>query len=448
MAGVDSTGFTPKTITEIITALQTGYRQVYGASVNVAARSRIGQRIALFAGALAEVWELGQALFVGLDPTAATGASLDNQLKLIGLSRKGTIFSNVLLTLTGADGTIVPGGKIASVNGTAERYATVTNALLVLLANWAQSTSYGLGQFRTANGNVYVTITAGLSASSGTGPSGTGADITDGTCHWAYVGPGVAMQQVNATATVTGPLPAFARSVDTIETPVSGWQGVLNLLDADTVGRNIETDPEARARRDLSYSGQARSPLDAIRTAILAVPGVTTCTVFENYTDATVDGMPAKSFECLVEGGADQDIINAIFATRPGGIQPYGNTSGSATDSQGGSHSIAFSRPVSVNIWVKITLAYDRALYPSDGDTQVIDKTEARQDAQRVGKNVVASNIAAGVFLDVPGILDVSEVLIGTSNPPTASATINITPRQKANFDTSRISVVAAPGSF
>jgi TP901-1 family phage major tail protein len=35
-------------------------------------------------------------------------------------------------------------------------------------------------------GNVYKCITAGTSASSG-GPSGTSADITDGTAHWKYI---------------------------------------------------------------------------------------------------------------------------------------------------------------------------------------------------------------------------------------------------------------------
>src|SRR4051812_34037106 len=116
--GVDSTGFTPKTVTDIISSLQTGYRGVYGAMVNVAARSRVGQRIALFAGALAEGWELGEALFNALDPDSATGGALDNVLKLNGLERKPATFSKATLTLVGTATTVVNAGKRASIPGT------------------------------------------------------------------------------------------------------------------------------------------------------------------------------------------------------------------------------------------------------------------------------------------------------------------------------------------
>jgi hypothetical protein len=53
---------------------------------------------------------------------------------------------------------------------------------------WATSTAYTVGQRRfNDTQNVYECITAGTSASSG-GPTGTTADITDGTAHWKFVG--------------------------------------------------------------------------------------------------------------------------------------------------------------------------------------------------------------------------------------------------------------------
>lgn len=54
---------------------------------------------------------------------------------------------------------------------------------------WATSTVYStLGEYVLANGNRYTLVGAGTSASSGTGPSGTGVGITDGTCTWNYQG--------------------------------------------------------------------------------------------------------------------------------------------------------------------------------------------------------------------------------------------------------------------
>ena len=56
-------------------------------------------------------------------------------------------------------------------------------------AAWTASTVYGtVGTRRTNGGKVYRVTEAGTSASAG-GPTGTGADITDGTVHWAFVGP-------------------------------------------------------------------------------------------------------------------------------------------------------------------------------------------------------------------------------------------------------------------
>jgi hypothetical protein len=54
---------------------------------------------------------------------------------------------------------------------------------------WAQSTAYVQGAIvKTAAGNIYSCTTAGTSASSGTGPSGTGIAVTDGTVTWDYQG--------------------------------------------------------------------------------------------------------------------------------------------------------------------------------------------------------------------------------------------------------------------
>lgn len=63
------------------------------------------------------------------------------------------------------------------------------------LPAWVGSTAYTAGPVGAADinvvsndsGKLYMCKTPGTSASSG-GPTGTGADITDGTAHWTYVG--------------------------------------------------------------------------------------------------------------------------------------------------------------------------------------------------------------------------------------------------------------------
>lgn len=57
---------------------------------------------------------------------------------------------------------------------------------------WATSTSYSAAAgarsvVTTASGRSYICVTTGTSASSGTGPSGTGTNITDGGAAWAFL---------------------------------------------------------------------------------------------------------------------------------------------------------------------------------------------------------------------------------------------------------------------
>jgi len=52
---------------------------------------------------------------------------------------------------------------------------------------WATSTAYSIGDNVEANSTIYRCVTAGTSAGAGTGPSGTGTAISDGTCVWTWI---------------------------------------------------------------------------------------------------------------------------------------------------------------------------------------------------------------------------------------------------------------------
>jgi hypothetical protein len=100
-----------------------------------------------------------------------------------------------------------------------------------------------------------------------------------------------------------------------------------------------------------------------------------------------------------------------------------------------------------VSIWVTASVIKNSALYPLNGDELVKAAIVAWGDSLELGRDVVASAIAATIFRDVPGVLDVPSVLIGLSNPPISSLTIPLTIRQRADYDTGRIVVSATDGS-
>lgn len=455
MAGVTSTGFVPATIAELVTALQAAWRITFGDSVNVDPQSRNGQEIGILSETIGEVWQAGEAVAHSLNPSSATGQGLDNVSALTGTTRLAATKSLVTLTLTGVPTSVVAAGKIASVPSTASKFEMIGSATIAAVAAWAATTAYTLGQRRRNGGTqrVYQVITPGTSAGSG-GPTSTAADIVDGTVHWRYLGDGTGAIDSPARATVTGPLQGYSGTITAIDTAVSGWNGVINVLDA-APGSNVETDAALRRRRAAELGGQGgKSTLPALRTAILRVDGVTSCTIFENTTDATVDGVTPHAYEALVEGGDDAAIRAAIFANRPTGIEGVGNVTGTVTDVAGIVRTVKFSRPIDVPVYVKVFVTKDPLAYPSDGDTQIIDTIVAVGGQQLVGRDAEGTEVSGWLFpridvegIGVAGVLKMtSPLLVGTTNPPVTSEVV-VTPRQKAHYDSSRIVVVAVNGT-
>ena len=132
-------------------------------------------------------------------------------------------------------------GRVATVTGTLARFATTAEKTIAALTAWAQSTAYLVGDRRTANGNAYHCTVAGTSLGSGTGPSGTGTAIVDGTATWRYLGVGTGAVDAPFQAEQAGAIGALAGTLATIATPVFGWNNVVNLLDA-VVGKLKETN--------------------------------------------------------------------------------------------------------------------------------------------------------------------------------------------------------------
>lgn len=444
MAGVTPTGFEAKTVAEIQDDLRASTRTVFGLAANVDPRSRLGQLIAIFAAALSEAWELAEAVASALDPLGASGVLLDNLCALTGTFRAAAAKSSVTLTAIGTAGTLLTTGRRASVAGTSTVFETTAPGTLSAATAWAALTAYAAGVTRSASGSLWRSTNAGTSAS--TAPNGAGPLFVDGTVTWRRLGTGSAFVDVPALATVTGPLQGFTGSVTVIDTPVAGWTSVTNATDA-IPGRDLETDAELRVRRTQEIAGIGSSPLGALRAEVAAVAGVSAVEVFENTTDATVGTIGPHGVEVLVEGGDDNELAQAILDAKAGGIATFGTTLVSRNLSNGDPVAIRFTRPALVQIWVTATVIKNPALYPSNGDELIKAAIVAWGDALQLGRDVVASAIAAQIFAAVPGVLDVPSVLIGTSNPPTSPATITLTIRQRADYDTGRIAVSSVDGT-
>lgn len=441
--GLTADGFVPRTVNDIRDAMTASFRASQGTSLDLSDEDPLGQAFGIVSSEIAEAWEVLEDIYAARSRDSAAAEALDTIGFLTGLERPAARSSRVTLYLTGTNTTVIAAGSRASTTSTGKAFATTEGATLATATSWATGTTYAVGDVRTNATRIYYCITAGLSASA---PTTTADDITDGTVHWRYVGEGAAYDTAAAESVDTGPIVALSGDITTITTPVGGWSSVKNLLDAD-LGADEASDEEYRLLQEIDLAAAGASTADAIRQAVLEVEDVTSVTVFVNDLDTTDgDGMPPHSVEVMVQGGADQDIFDTVGANAAGGIKTHGTEAGTWTDSEGNEHDVEFSRPDEVEIYVDVVLIKDPDEYPADGDAQVKAAIVAYGDAQLCGKDVVASRISAAVF-GIAGVLDVTDIDIGTAPSPTLGTTITITSRQLATFDTSRITVATSDGS-
>lgn len=178
--GVQSTGFVLKTLATIRSEMETTYKATAGADANVSSSSLVGVIIGIVAAAIASVWQVAQAVYRSLQADFATGNSLDNLCALTGVTRLAADTSTVTLSLNLAAGTTVAEGKIVSVGENGNQFELTGDA---------------------ENAAAYKQLVS-----------------------------------VEAESIDTGEVTAYAGTLDTIQTPVSGW-----TAKAAVVAGNSET---------------------------------------------------------------------------------------------------------------------------------------------------------------------------------------------------------------
>lgn len=183
-----------------------------------------------------------------------------------------------------------------------------------------------------------------------------------------------------ATCTEFGVFDPEPDTIAVIQTPVPGWKSVTNRrADADgepvgvlSVGTKEETDLELRRRQQQSTNATSFRQIEAIRAAVLNVPGVTFCRAYQNSTlETDARGIPGKSIALVVAGGDSRAVAETIRFRDPLGVGYWGNVAEVFYDKQGMAETVMFSRPVEREVGVRLTLeiVVDEHIqvYPSNG---------------------------------------------------------------------------------
>jgi uncharacterized phage protein gp47/JayE len=452
--GLDSNGFSIKSLAQIITELEQLYRLAYGAGTRLTDDTQMKKELSTWADRESSLWELAQAVYNSSYPNSASNISLARIGEITAISPNEATNSEVVVYLGGTASTLVQAGSLMAVQDAGDQFALLADVTILLSVKSvvgitrsgttvsAEITAHGLVAGQRAymsgadqgdyNGLQQVTVIVD--------PNNIEYEITT-TPTTPATGTIEALPMYAGTveAVETGAVSALAGTLNEIVTFVSGWDQVENGVDA-TKGAAAETDAAFRARRNAALEGLGGATFEAIRGGLLSLDGVTQALVFENdEIEVDVAGRPGKSIECLVAGGTNQDILQEVFDSKAAGIKAFGTITGNITDSQGNDHLIGFSRAGGVTIYLEVDLTTN-ADFPSNGVQTVSDLLLAYGDALEIGEDVIVNPVLIGVYDSVPGITD-SAVRIGIAPGPTLDDNIIIDETDIADFDSSRITV-------
>ncbi len=484
--GLSATGLEIKRLADIKPEIENVLRQRLGNSINLLPETVFGQIVGVFADREAEIWELIEDVYHSQYPDDAEGVSLYNAAAFNGIEiidAAKSVQKNQLLF--GDVGASIPINTQFSVDGNPDaKFKTRNTVILVAGLNAIQTINFAIapdgGSFSLRH-RGFVTSLIPYSATAAdvqnalnalvrlsgvvvTGDFASGFTIefdgADGLqpqdllavqtntlteesdpvlMTIAHDQVGEVQGIVDLEALETGPIDAPIGTLTVIDTPVSGLTSTINV-ESTTIGRNRETDVQFKARRKETLAVGGNATLEAIRSRILNLEGVTNAFIFENDTlETDGDGRPGKSYESVIDGGTTALIAETLWKSKPAGIRTHGVLTESVLDSQGVSRVIRFSRPTQVAIFLSLDLTIDPVEFPSNGALTAKNRVLSWGNALAIGQDVIVYPRLISQFADIPGILDVrvridKVPVSNTPGDPALDDNINILPFEVASF--------------
>lgn len=371
---VDSTGLHIPTYNDILEDMITSMKQIYGDDLYLDNSSPDYQLLSIFALKQSDTLQAMAYAYNARSPETAIGTSLDSVVKLNGIKRKAASKSTCQVKITGTPFTQI-------VNGAVRDRAGLTWDLPSSVVIDSSGTTYTVATCRTA-----------------------------------------------------GAVSALAGDISQIETPTYGWVSVTNEV-AAVLGNAQETDAQLRERQTISTANPSQTMLDGTKGAIAALKNVSRYAVYENdtnvssVTDDNPYGLPAHSVTCVVEGGTDEDVAEAIFLHKGIGCYTNGDVVVEYTDQNDYINRVRFFRPVYKDIFVKVVIKK----YTGYISTMTVKVREAVYNylaALTIGSDVSAS-VLSNIITDcnpslTKPIFGIKELKLGLSKSSMAAQDIDI----------------------
>lgn len=386
-AQITPTGIVVPSYADVLAALVTLFKSIYGNDIVITPNTQDGQFLGLLAQAISDNNQLAAAVYNAFSPVFAQGTGLSSVVKINGIRRNVPSNSTCVVTIVGVALTPINNGQVGD--------------------------NQGLGTTWTLPFLVTIPL------------SGT-IDVT-ATC-----------EQEGAVTLGTGQL-------SVILTPTLGWQTVSNGSNQPAPGAPVEGDAALRQRQSVSTGLPAQTPRAAIQANVANVAGVIAVIVYNNDTGAPDgNGVPGHSIAAVVEGGDVLAVATAIFDKKSEGTGTFGTTSQTVIDENGVPDTINFFEVAFTDIWAIVTITPLAGFNATIGDA-IVAAVVSYVNSLPIGAPVVYFALAAAATLQGQtgaGTFRVEAVTTGTAPSPVGTVDIAISFNARAATVTADVSLV------
>lgn len=387
---VDGSGLHMPTYQDILDDMIASMKKIYGSDIYLGNDSADYQFLSILALKVADSYQAVQYAYNSRSPTTAVGAALDSVVKLNGIYRKPAGFSTCELYITGTAFTEIKNGSVKDATGNV----------------WNLPASVVIG----SDGSVLST----------------------------------------ATCSVAGAITALPGDITQINTPTMGWKAVENKVSA-IPGNAIETDGELRNRQAISVANPSQTMLSGTLGALRALKDVARVSVYENDTNISdVDeennpfGLPPHSITCVVEGGNDNEIAEAILYHKGIGCYTNGTKVVKVKDQNEYINTVRFYRPIYVPIHVHVKIKKYTGYISSLSSTvkrAIYDYIKGLEIGRDVSISMLTGVIVGCNPIPSKPLFGISSITIGRSAGSMAAGDVDINYNEVASPDYSLLEV-------
>jgi uncharacterized phage protein gp47/JayE len=477
---ITSKGFEETRFEDIVENINSSLITNLSTSFNTSPDTVLGIITSIFSSAISDQEQLSVAISSNLNLNTAQGVFLDRLVSLIGLRRLPKGFSTgIVYAKVSADGKVFP--KETSFTGDdGNTYETIVTStvssqscseislvpneqvgLFSLTINkqnfsvnitnttpLAEISQALVNQINIANSSAYTVIRTGsLITVKSISPFKPIEVFRNSRIDFTIIEGSLAV-----VSAVSGRINPPINTIKVINNNVSNVISVNNY-DVFNVGRDQETDAELRIRHTASVAISGNATIGAIAATLSDISGVSLVRVFPNETETTdSDGRPPHSYECIVEGGLVDEISQAVWDSKPAGVSTYGELTNLVLDYSNRLQSVRWSRPIPVYVNVKVTYSsYTEEALPDNVNEAIKEAVVEYGSSLSLDVDIIPQRFFGPVYRAVDGIGSMT-IQVGTSFSPNtispdksvfSTNTLAIGQREKADFDTIRVSVVA-----